>query len=337
MGNFALKTNTFGNLLKFILVLGLICNFASTVSAQNYYPTNVGNEWVLESTDSEQRRIYTLENPEDVADQDLTLLKIVTQEIDTGNVGSTDEYFLTTDDEGIKLHKTDIQFLYNTSLIDVMANFISPVIFFPKILNLDDTWVIEADTVILGIPLKATFNLKIVSFENVDAPVATFKNCAKIELTLSTSFPLELESTSYQWLAPEIGPVQYETSSGNIFKIVSFKRSLAPIAQNPPVWNLAQNTFRETGSRLGGILNAKILENVEDYVSEVDNLEISSVSGLIVPPGDGTGFSKNSRGKHDLWVAGRFGNAPITGSITLFAENTKGRMPITINVTINVR
>ena len=72
------------------------------------------------------------------------------------------------------------------------------------------------------------------------------------------------------------------------------------------MWNLPTHTYQVTGSRLGGILNAKILANVEDYVSEVGNLGILSVSGEILAPGDGTGLAKNSQGKHDLWVAGRF-------------------------------
>ena len=127
-----MKTTTIWNLLKFILVLSLVCNFAPTISAQDYYPTNVGNEWVLEKTDGDLRRTYTLETPEDATNQDLTLLKIITEKISTGNISSTDEYFVTADDEGIKLHKTDIQFIFNSNLIDVMVNFPIPVIFFPK-------------------------------------------------------------------------------------------------------------------------------------------------------------------------------------------------------------
>ena len=101
------------------------------------------------------------------------------------------------------------------------------------------------------------------------------------------------------------------------------------------MWRFPTNTFQANGSRLGGILNAKILSNVEDYVTEVANLGIVSVSGGILPSGDGTGFAKNAQGKHDLWVAGRFGNAPITGSIVLFAENSKGRISHIITVTLN--
>ena len=340
-GDFALKTTTKWNLLILISVLSLVSNFTSTLSAQDYYPANVGNEWVLEKTDGEHRRIYTLETPKDAADQHLILLKIATEEISTGKITGSDEYFVTTDDAGIKIHKTALRTTINKIKVDVLATFPTPVIFFPKQLDSGNMWKIEGDTEIDlgGIPIsgKSTTTLKIVGFEPVHTSVATFNDCAKIEFSVGFTSPsFNLEPTpSYQWLAPNIGPVKYETGSGDIFEIVSFKRSLYPMAQNPPVWSLPANTFQATGSRLGGILNAKILTNVEDYVTEVANLGIISVSGAILPLGDGTGFAKNAQGKHDLWVAGRFGNAPITGSIALFAENSKGRISTIITVTLN--
>lgn len=338
---YVLKTISLGNLLKLILVLGLLGNFTSTVSAQDYYPADVGNEWVLLHTDGGNRRIYSLEDPEDDADRDLILLKIVTEKIDTGKISGIDQYFVTSDNEGIKLHKTDLKL--TTSLlpdpVNIIANFPTPVIFFPKVLTLGKKWKIEADTKIIGIDVKSNNEFEIVAFEDVVTPTATFYNCAKIQLKVSiTSSLLTLApTTSYQWLAPNIGPVKYETSNRDIFEIISFKRSPPPVvrAQNPPMWNLPSNTFQVIGTRLGGILNAKILGNVEDYVSEVGNLGILAVTGEIVPPGNGTGFATNLQRKQDLWVAGNFENAPIIGTITLFAENNKGRTTVTINVTIN--
>ena len=328
-GDFTLKNNiTIWNLLKFIFVMSIVGSFTSTISAQNYYPANIGNEWVLEDTDGERRRIYTLETPEDPIDQDLIILKIVTEIISTGKISGTDKYFVTTDDQGIKLHKTALQTTINQTKLDVMALLSTPAIFFPNELESGNMWEIEGDTEIdLGrtkIRGKSTTTLKIVGFETVQTTVATFNACAKIEFSVAFTSPfLKIAPTSsYQWLAPNIGPVKYETADGDIFEIVSFRRSLYPIAQNLPVWNLPSNTFRATGLRLGAIRNAKILANVEDYVSEVANLGIISVSGEILPPGNGTGFAKNAQGKHDLWIAGRFANAPITGSIALFAENS---------------
>ncbi len=338
-----MKITPFWNLMKLLLVLGIICNFAYTATAQNYYPANVGNEWVLERTDGNQHLTYSLEEPEDPADKDLVLLKIETKNSNTNKVVDTDRYFLTTDEEGIKLHKTILQQPLGVTVIDAAADFPTPVIFFPKILTLGDKWGVVAETTIdfLGtdISVSSTTDFEIVDFEDVVTPAGTFQNCAKIELKFTiTSELLNVAPTiSYQWLAPDVGPIKYENTEGQVYEMVSLKLVGPPPinAQNPPVWQLPSLNYQVTGSRLGEILNAKILEDVEDYVTEVGNLGIVSVTGDIVPPGDGTGFATNFQRKQDLWVAGRFSNAPIRGRITLFAENNKGRTTVTIDVTIN--
>lgn len=333
-----MKTTAFWHWLMPIFVLGFVFSFAFTATAQNYYPAHIGNEWVLESTNGKQRLTYTLEKPEDAADEEFTLLKIETEKIDTGDIVDTDKYFLTVDDEAIKLHKTALE---QAPYGIVTADFPTPATFFPIVLVQGDKWKIEADTAIFGIPIKSTTDLEIVGFEDVMTPAGTFQNCAKIELKVAISGEvLNVDpTTSYQWLAPDLGPVKYETSKGMVFEITNFKMFGPPAkqAQNRPVWQLLSLVFQAPGSRLGGILNAKILENVEDFASEVGNLGIESVTGDIVPPGDGTGFATNSEGKQDLWVAGIFENAPIIGTITLFAENDKGKTRVTIEVTINIR
>jgi hypothetical protein len=336
-----MKTTAFWHWLMPIFVLGFVFSFAFTATAQNYYPAHIGNEWVLESTNGKERRTYTLEKPEDAADEEFILLKIETEQIDTGDIVDTDKYFLTVDDEAIKLQKTVLEQTVGVTVATVTADFPTPATFFPVVLVQGDKWKIEVDTTILGIPIKSTTDLEIVGFENVVTPVGTFQNCAKIGLKVEIdSEVLDVDlTTSYQWLAPDLGPVKYETSEGMVFEITNFKMFGPPVkqAQNPPVWQLPSRVFQVPGSRLGGILNAKILENVEDFASEVGNLGIESVTGDIVPPGDGTGFATNSEGKQDLWVAGIFENAPIIGTITLFAENDKGKTRVTIEVTINIR
>lgn len=330
--------------MKLLLVLGLICNFAHTAIAQNYYPANIGNEWVLARTDGVQHITYSLEEPEDVADKELTLLKIETKNPNRNTIIDTDKYFLSTDEEGIKLHKTILQQQFLNAVGTATAVLPTPVIFFPKVLGLGDKWDLVADGM-LQIPgsefdLKSTTNFEVVGFEDVVTPAGTFQDCAKIKLLLTADLlggTISLDSTSYQWLAPNVGPIKYENTEGQVYEMVSLKLVGPPPlnAQNPPVWQLPSLNYQVTGSRLGEILNAKILENVEDYVTEVSNLGIISVTGDIVPPGDGTGFTTNFERKQDLWVAGRYANAPIRGRITLFAENNRGRTTVTIDVTIN--
>lgn len=348
LGVYTLKKSALiQTLTSLIVLLQLLFTFAMTATAQIYYPAEIGNEWILDRIDGKQRQTYSLEVPDDNADKDLILLKIETTNLNTGKVVDTDEYFLSDTLDSIKLHKTILQQTLNNIDIIATAIFPTPATFFPKELMLGDKWNIVGDAnITLGpseLSTKTTTNLEVVGFEDVVTSVGTFQNCAKVALILSTAGLLTIQpTTSYQWLAPNVGPVQFENSDGDVYKITSFKRSPPPIieAQNPPVWrqSLPQD-IQVTGTRLGGILNARILENVEDYVSEPDkllNLGIVSVTGNIVPPGDGTGFATNLQRKQDLWVAGMFENAPITGTITLFAENSKGRTEESITVTINV-
>ena len=340
-----MKKPTLIQFLTSLIVFLLFYTFALTATAQNYYPAEIGNEWILDSTDGKERQTYTLEVPEDDVDKDLILLKIVTENLNNNKVLDTDKYFLTDEPDGITLHKTILQQQIGIAIGTAEANLPTPAVFFPNELNLGKKWNIVTDAVLnlltSKIELNSTTNLEVVAIEPVKTTVGTFQDCVKIQLKLSVvaaggAINLVEPTTSYQWLAPNVGPVQFESSDGDVYKITSFKRSPPPIieAQNPPVWSLPSNAFTVTGTRLGGILNARILENVENFVSEARNLGIVSVTGNIVQPGNGTGFATNSQGKQDLWVAGRFENAPITGTIILFAENSKGRTPITIRVTI---
>ena len=59
-----MKKTAFLCWIKPVLVLSFVCSFAFTATAQNYYPADVGNMWVLESSDGEARSTYTLEGPE---------------------------------------------------------------------------------------------------------------------------------------------------------------------------------------------------------------------------------------------------------------------------------
>lgn len=61
---------------KTLLVLWLICCFTLTVSAANYYPSEIGNTWVFVSTDGGEQLTYTLQASEDTGVDELIVLKI---------------------------------------------------------------------------------------------------------------------------------------------------------------------------------------------------------------------------------------------------------------------
>lgn len=208
----------------FILVIVFCLVYSITpTTAQNYYPADIGNEWVMESTDGEEERTYTLETPNDPADQEYTLLKIETEDFVNEEI-DIDRYFVTTDDEGIKLHKTVFTIQpYAAQLGDIVANFSPPVIFFRNVLSEGDKWKIEADAMIATIELESITNLEVVGFEDVETPAGTFPSCAKVELEVSTTGQIGIRpTTSYQWLAPDVGPIKYQNSDGVVYELVSY-------------------------------------------------------------------------------------------------------------------
>ena len=221
-----MKKAIFLRRLKPVLVLMLVYGFTFTAAAQNYYPADVGNTWVLENADIEERRTYSLEGPETFEGTEVITLKIETEELDIGELVDTDKYFLTVGSEDIKLHGTVLEEAAIGGI--VTTAFPMPATFFPLHLQLGDKWQIVADAKVklsLGLEIggKSTTNLEVVAFEDLETPAGTFQNCAKVELALEFSAGgfINVDSTTYQWLAPDVGPVQYQNSDGLLFKLVN--------------------------------------------------------------------------------------------------------------------
>ena len=230
-----MKKAIFSHKLKPVLVLVLVYGFAFTAAAQNYYPADVGNTWVLEDADSEKRLTYSLEGPETFEGTEVITLKIETEELSTGELVDTDKYFLTVGSEDIKLHGTVLE--EATIGGTVTADFPTPATFFPINLTVGDQWQIVADAKVelnrLPIAGKSTTHLEVVGFEELVTPAGTFQNCAKVELALTFSAAggaIKVDATTYQWLAPDIGPVQYQNSEKKIFKLVSTNLPTEPEA-----------------------------------------------------------------------------------------------------------
>ncbi len=251
-----MKKTAFLSSLVPVLVMGIAYSFLSTAAAQNYYPADIGNTWVLESVDGEERSTYTLEGSETADGEERILLKIRTEELSTGE-SDTDQYFLTVGDEAIELHRIVLE----DEVATLTADFPTPATFFPLQLELSDKWQIQADAdVMLGggltITGKSTTNLEVVAFEDVVTSAGTFENCAKVRLELMLTTPfLNLDSTTYQWFASDIGPVQYENSDSLIFDLVSSNLLTTPeepetteediISEPPPEEDVTPETLPE--------------------------------------------------------------------------------------------
>ena len=229
-----MKKAIFLRRLKPVLVLILTYGFAFTAAAQNYYPADVGNTWVLENADIEERLTYSLEGPETFEGTEVITLKIEIEELSTGELLDTDKYFLTVGSEDVKLHGTVLEEAAIGGI--VTTHFSTPATFFPINLTVGDQWQIVADAKVelngLSIAGESTTHLEVVAFEDLETPAGTFQNCAKVELALTFSAGgfVNVDATTYQWLAPDIGPVQYQNSEGLIFKLVSSNLPTEPEA-----------------------------------------------------------------------------------------------------------
>jgi len=213
-----------GKKFSFGLLLVLLLFYASAVlSAETveYYPTDMGNIWVLETEDKTERVTYTIETTEERFNgRDTFVLKRTAETL--GADESTGEvYFVHLDQAGIKLHKivAELGSVFGTAT----AVFSPPALFLPASLELGDSWGITLETeVVLTGTVLVSYVYEVVAVENVTTPAGIFENCLKIQLKARTTSRLGVgRSTSYQWLAPNVGTVRVETDQEIVFNLVS--------------------------------------------------------------------------------------------------------------------
>ena len=203
-----------------VLLVALLCAFANMADAQNYYPVDVGNTWVLESTDGAERTTYTIEaTDESVNGQPVHILEITTEVLGTSTIRMS-AFLFQVDEKGMKLHRivAELGDVFGVARVE----FSPPAVFFPPILQLGEIWETQGETEanIVGAVTISSVN-EVVSVEDVVTPAGTFENCLKIRVRTKTIAALGVSrSTSYQWLAPDHGPVKFETDQDIVFELV---------------------------------------------------------------------------------------------------------------------
>ena len=206
---------------KILLVLWLICCFTLTASAANYYPSEIGNTWVFVSADGGEQLTYTLQTSEDTDVEGLIVLKITNEVIGT-DITSTDIYGITVENDGsLLLHHSVTD---QGALGIAEATYAPPVTFFPADLPLGHTWQILTETELeLAGAVTSTSTIKVVAIEDVQTPAGVFENCVKLEINQKdvTAFTV-IRKTSYQWLAPDVGPVKFLSAQDILFELQSY-------------------------------------------------------------------------------------------------------------------
>ncbi len=241
--------------LKAVSILGLICCFGFTVAAENYYPAEVGNTWVFLSADGSEQRTYTLEVPEHTGLEGLIALNITNEALGT-DVSVTDTYLITVEnDGGLLLHQSAV----NQGAFGIAAaTFNPPVTFFPAELPLGHTWqiVVETQLKLVG-AVTSTSTIEVVAIEDVETPAGVFEDCVKLKINQRDQLALAvLRETSYQWLAPDIGPVKYLNDQDILYELQSYN-----LIEPSPVTVKAEKTADLNGDGVVNILDLVILAN----------------------------------------------------------------------------
>ena len=215
-----MKTTQFVSWLTPLLVLSLVCSFAFTADAQNYYPLEVGNTWILESTDGAEKLTYSITGPEVINGQELNILNIATSLTSdpTGEPTDLDKYFVTLNDEGILLHQT----MTDEGAFGIAeATFDPPAIFFPAALPVGHQWEVVTETELqLAGPVTSTSTIEVVAIEDVETPAGIFQNCVKLDIKRKAVTALAVVRYEFlQWLAPDVGPIKFQ----NVLQDVTFE------------------------------------------------------------------------------------------------------------------
>ena len=209
-----------------VLLTVLLCASINTIHAENYYPADVGNIWILESEDGTERITYAIgPTDEQFNGKQGRILRLTTAVLGT-NTANTSTFFLQVDEEGIKIYRIVTEF--GDVFGEASMEFSPPATFFPTELELTKTWEMRGETEVslVGNITLSSVN-EVVAIEDVKTSARTFKNCVKIKMHTRTVAALGVtRSTSYQWLAPNIGPVKFKTAQDIVFELV--KTNLIP-------------------------------------------------------------------------------------------------------------
>ncbi|MDE0687607.1 MAG: spondin domain-containing protein, partial [Candidatus Poribacteria bacterium] len=230
-----MKTTNFMFWLTPLLVLSLVCSFAPTAMAQNYFPAVVGNIWVFVSADGAERRTYTFEGPETIDGEEFILFNITKGTVGT-DVVALDKSWVTVEADGeILLH----QVAFDRGAFGIAeATFDPPAINFPAALPLGYTWEIVTETVLKLVGAATTTStLEVVAIEDVETPIGVFKNCVKVETNRKAVTALTIvRENEFLWLAPDVGPVKFQDTNEIVFELESYDLVEAPVADEvPPV------------------------------------------------------------------------------------------------------
>ena len=265
-----MKVPKFTSWLKPFLVLSMICGFALTATAQNYYPLEVGNTWILESTDGAERLAYSITGPEVINGQELRILNIATSLTSdaTGEPFDHDKYFVTLNDEGILLHQT----MTNEGAFGIAeATFDPPAIFFPSALPVGHQWkvVTETELQLVG-PVTSVSTIEVIEIEDVETPAGIFQDAVKLDIKRVVDTALGAVDYHFlQWLAPDVGPIKFQNVGQSVtYELQSYDLVEAPAEDMQPTEETTEVVTEETTEETTEVVTEETTEETAEETAE---------------------------------------------------------------------
>ena len=230
-----MKSTKLMSWFKPFFVLSIICGFALTATAQNYYPANVGNTWVLLSTDGADQRTYTFEGPETIDGEEFLLQQIAKETVGTDVVVFDKSWVTVAEDGEILLH----QVAFDRGAFGIAeATWDPPVTNFPAALPLGRTWEIVTETVLQLVGAATTTSvLEVVAIEDVETPIGVFEDCVKVEINREAVTAIQiLTEKEILWLAPDVGPVKFFDDTNSVtYELTSYNLVEPTVVEDIPV------------------------------------------------------------------------------------------------------
>jgi hypothetical protein len=204
-----------------MLIVVTTCGAASLGYSQSFYPDDIGNRWILESTDKIDVRTVTIKGPEILNGDELRIIEDETN-------GNVSQLFIRTEPDGVMLFRSVVSL---PLLGAVTFDYSPPQVFLPTQIDLGSEWTVESEaTIPLAGKIAVTNRAEVVAIEDVTVPVGTFRDCLKIVQDATIKLTIaELGLSSTMWLALEVGLVKSTNTDGVVFELIQLD-----IAQKEP-------------------------------------------------------------------------------------------------------
>lgn len=218
-----MRTNNFKQ-MAILLVMGVFIGIGvSNAEAQDYFPLEVGNQWVYTPSYGDGDRIDTIVGTEVVNGTFTYIWKREESAPDNYH----EKRWMAKDGFDLKVYKfwgnmgADPAVLMTPPWTQDKLN---PVV--------GDTWLYEGD--FGDIHLKATSYVESIN-DTVTVPAGTFNNCIRVrdlfEITQDGVTEYEYEK---HWLAPDVGPIIYRDYTDN-WESVDFSQELVSFSNIGPI------------------------------------------------------------------------------------------------------